>query len=113
MYTHLAFARLDACTCCALHCIILLIMLNHCLQIACSLYAPAASGNVSQCCWCRVHIFARCLQAEHLSHWGINMMAMQKTEKTMAEAEIEANKDFEWSHITESGKQLMPKSGPG
>jgi len=53
------------------------------------------------------------LQAEHLSHWGINMMAMQKTEKTMAEAEIEANKDFEWSHITESGKQLMPMSGPG
>ena len=53
------------------------------------------------------------LQAEHLSHWGINMMAMQKTEKTMAEAEIEANKDFEWSHITESGKQLMPLSGPG
>ena len=56
---------------------------------------------------------ARCLQAEHLSHWGINMMAMQKTEKTMAEAEIEANKDFEWTHITESGKQLMPMSGPG
>ena len=53
------------------------------------------------------------LQAEHLSHWGINMMAMQKTEKTMAEAEIEANKDFEWSHITESGKQLMPMTGPG
>ncbi len=53
------------------------------------------------------------LQAEHLSHWGINMMAMQKTDKTMAEAEIEANKDFEWSHITESGKQLMPISGPG
>lgn len=53
------------------------------------------------------------LQAEHLSHWGINMMAMQKTEKTMAEAEIEANKDFEWSHITEAGKQLMPMSGPG
>ncbi|KAL3152058.1 hypothetical protein ABBQ32_001169 [Trebouxia sp. C0010 RCD-2024] len=51
--------------------------------------------------------------AEHLSHWGINMMAMQKTEKTMAEAEIEANKDFEWSHITEAGKQLMPMSGPG
>lgn len=51
--------------------------------------------------------------AEHLSHWGINMLAMQKTEKTMAEAEIEANKDFEWSHITESGKQLLPMSGPG
>lgn len=51
--------------------------------------------------------------AEHLSHWGISMMAMQKTEKTMAEAEIEANKDFEWSHITESGKQLQPMSGPG
>ena len=53
------------------------------------------------------------LQAEHLSHWGINMMAMQKTEKTMAEAEIEANKGFEWNHITEAGKQLTAMSGPG
>lgn len=53
------------------------------------------------------------LQAEHLSHWGINMMAMQKTERTMAEAEIEANKGFEWNHITEAGKQLTAMSGPG
>ena len=35
-------------------------------------------------------------QAEHLADWGINMMAMQKTEK-----------------ITESGVALEPLSGPG
>lgn len=29
--------------------------------------------------------------AEHLAHWGINMMMMEKTEKTMAELEIERN----------------------
>ena len=25
---------------------------------------------------------------EHLAHWGINMMAMEKTEKTMAELQV-------------------------
>ena len=29
---------------------------------------------------------------KHLEHWGINMMKMEKTEKTMAEINIEANK---------------------
>jgi uncharacterized UBP type Zn finger protein len=29
--------------------------------------------------------------AVHLSHWGIDIMQMEKTEKTMAELEIERN----------------------
>ena len=46
-------------------------------------------------------------------HWGINMMAMQKTEKTMAELQIDLNMSFEFDKITESGESLQPLSGPG
>lgn len=52
-------------------------------------------------------------QAEHLTHWGINMMALQKTEKTMAELQIDLNMSFEFDRITEAGAALQPLSGPG
>ena len=52
-------------------------------------------------------------QAKHLEHWGINMMSMQKTEKTMAELQIDLNMSFEFDKITESGESLQPLSGPG
>lgn len=53
------------------------------------------------------------LLAAHLSHWGINMMAMEKTEKTMAELQIDLNMSFEFDKITEAGSALEPLSGPG
>ena len=37
--------------------------------------------------------------AEHLSHWGINMLGMQKTEKSMAEMNVDAR------HVT---RALLP-----
>lgn len=52
-------------------------------------------------------------QAKHLEHWGINMMSMQKTEKTMAELQIDLNMSFEFDKLTESGESLQPLSGPG
>lgn len=58
------------------------------------------------------HILAR-LQAQHLAHWGINMMSMQKTEKTMTELQIDLNMAFEADRITEAGSMLQPLSGPG
>lgn len=51
--------------------------------------------------------------AKHLAHWGINMMTMQKTEKSMAELQIDLNMAFEFNKITESGSALRPLSGPG
>jgi len=51
--------------------------------------------------------------ASHLSHWGIDIMKMEKTEKTMAELEIERNQSFEFDKITEAGAELVPVSGPG
>ena len=38
---------------------------------------------------------------------------MSKTEKTMAELEIDQNVKFEWDRITEAGAELQPLSGPG
>ncbi|KAJ1122418.1 hypothetical protein NDU88_000905 [Pleurodeles waltl] len=52
--------------------------------------------------------------AEHLSHFGIDMMKMQKTDKTMTELEIDMNQRIgEWELIQESGVQLKPLYGPG
>lgn len=50
---------------------------------------------------------------QHLRHWGINMMQMEKTDKTMAELEIDQNIQFEFDSITEAGVALTPLSGPG
>ncbi len=53
------------------------------------------------------------MQAEHLQHWGIKMVGMQKTEKTMTELQIDLNMSFEFDRITEKGAHLHPVSGPG
>ncbi|KAM9805526.1 ubiquitin carboxyl-terminal hydrolase 5 isoform X3 [Syngnathus typhle] len=51
---------------------------------------------------------------EHLSHFGINMMTMEKTERTMTELEIAVNQRVgEWEVIQESGTALRPLYGPG
>ena len=52
--------------------------------------------------------------AVHLAHFGVNMSRMQKTDKTMAELEIDLNQKVgEWDRIQESGSQLVPLYGPG
>ena len=60
----------------------------------------------------RLYINSVPWQAEHLAHWGINMMNMQKSEKTMAEMQIDLNMAYE-GRITEAGSALQPLSGPG
>jgi ubiquitin carboxyl-terminal hydrolase 5/13 len=52
--------------------------------------------------------------AAHLQHFGINMANMEKTEKTMAELEIDLNqKVSEWDRIQESASKLVSVYGPG
>lgn len=52
--------------------------------------------------------------AEHLAHFGINMMIMNKTDKTMTELEIDINMRIgEWSLIQESGQRLKLLYGSG
>ncbi|GLC48552.1 hypothetical protein PLESTB_000110300 [Pleodorina starrii] len=52
------------------------------------------------------------LLAQHLAHWGIDIMKMEKTEKTMSELQADLNTSYEFSRITESGTELQPLSGP-
>lgn len=51
--------------------------------------------------------------ARHLAHWGIDIMAMKKTDKSMAELELDMNVKFDFSKLTEEGKVLQPLHGPG
>jgi len=51
--------------------------------------------------------------AEHLSHWGIARQLMEKTEKSVAEMQVDLNKNYEFSRMTEAGKNLQRVSGLG
>lgn len=54
------------------------------------------------------------LLADHLAHWGIDTMKMQKTEKTMAELQVTLNMEYDWSKILEGdGSELKTLSGAG
>ncbi|CAG9463821.1 unnamed protein product [Pedinophyceae sp. YPF-701] len=50
---------------------------------------------------------------EHLAHWGIDMDRMEKSEKTMAEWQVDHNLSFEFGAMTEAGSKLTPLTGPG
>ena len=52
-------------------------------------------------------------QAEHLAHWGINMMQLEKTEKSLAEHELLHNQNAFDGRVTEAGSQLERLSGAG
>ncbi|KAJ3116750.1 6-phosphofructokinase, alpha subunit [Phlyctochytrium bullatum] len=49
---------------------------------------------------------------EHLSTFGINILGQQKTEKSIAELQLEQNLKFDFSMTTEDGKDLTPLFGP-
>jgi ubiquitin carboxyl-terminal hydrolase 5/13 len=52
--------------------------------------------------------------AVHLSHWGINMLKMEKSDRTMADLEIELNQKYgEASMIEEANSKLQPVYGGG
>lgn len=53
------------------------------------------------------------LLADHLAHWGIDVMKMEKTEKTLAEMEVDLNQNFNFNAITEDGADLKRLRGPG
>jgi len=53
------------------------------------------------------------LLAQHLSHWGIDIMQLEKTDKTMGEMEVALNMKYDWSRILEGGEELQTLSGPG
>lgn len=50
---------------------------------------------------------------EHLSSFGIEVEKQTKTEKTMAELNLDANLALQLSKLFEEGKVLDPVFGPG
>lgn len=51
--------------------------------------------------------------APHLKHFGINVVDLSKTEKSMTELQLEQNLKFDFSITGEDGKDLEPVFGPG
>jgi ubiquitin carboxyl-terminal hydrolase 5/13 len=51
--------------------------------------------------------------ARHLAHWGINIAEREKTEKSLMEMQVEQNLRWDFSMITEDGKELQPLFGEG
>jgi ubiquitin carboxyl-terminal hydrolase 5/13 len=49
----------------------------------------------------------------HLLHWGINIKDRIKTEKSLTEMQLEQNLRWEFSMLTEDGKELTPLFGAG
>jgi len=49
----------------------------------------------------------------HMAHWGINVGELEKTDKTLAEMNVELNENFDFNRILESGKDSAPCFGPG
>eukprot|EP01125_Pyxidicula_operculata_P012178 TRINITY_DN3996_c0_g1_i1.p1 TRINITY_DN3996_c0_g1~~TRINITY_DN3996_c0_g1_i1.p1 ORF type:complete len:804 (-),score=233.06 TRINITY_DN3996_c0_g1_i1:27-2411(-) len=50
---------------------------------------------------------------KHLRHWGLDIEKLTKTDKTVAELEIELQYNFDWSRVQEKSKKLVPVYGPG
>jgi len=51
--------------------------------------------------------------SDHLSHWGIDIMKLEKTDKTLNEMEVDINLKYDWARILENGKEVDPISAPG
>lgn len=51
--------------------------------------------------------------ADHLSFWGIDIMTLEKTDKSFGEMEVDLNKSYGWSKLMEGSEQLEPLSGAG
>lgn len=50
---------------------------------------------------------------EHLRKLGIDIKTQEKTEKTITEISLEANKNLTLSKVLEEGKLLVPVFGEG
>ncbi|RLN69355.1 hypothetical protein BBJ29_000222 [Phytophthora kernoviae] len=51
--------------------------------------------------------------AKQLTHFGINVNNLRKTEKSMDELQVGLNLSYEFDAVTEAGKKLAPVSGAG
>lgn len=50
---------------------------------------------------------------EYLSHWGIDIMKLEKTELTLGETEVKTNLNHNWNLVQEQGEKFELVSAPG
>jgi len=94
---------------------------NHAIQhfestghpVCCKLGTITPEGTADLYCYAHDDSVLDPNLAAHLQHWGIHVSNQQKTEKSMAELQLDQNLKFDFSMTTEDGKQLEPLSGPG
>jgi ubiquitin carboxyl-terminal hydrolase 5/13 len=53
------------------------------------------------------------LLGKHMAHWGINVMGMEKTVKSLAEMQVDLNLNAQLGRIEEAGKKLEKVFGAG
>ena len=82
-------------------------------SVAVKLGSITAEGNADIYCYACDEERVDLDLAKHLSHWGIKIADRVKTEKSLTEMNIEENMRWEFSMITEDGKEMRPIFGKG
>ncbi|KAJ1960478.1 ubiquitin C-terminal hydrolase Ubp14, partial [Dipsacomyces acuminosporus] len=82
-------------------------------KVSCKLGTITPEGTADAYCYaCDDNRLDPSLSA-HLQSFGISVSAQQKTEKSIAELQLEQNLKFDFSMTTADGTQLEPVAGPG
>ncbi|TPX36157.1 hypothetical protein SmJEL517_g01651 [Synchytrium microbalum] len=81
--------------------------------VACKLGTVTPEGTADIYCYTCDYERLDPLLGKHLAHFGIDVGSQEKTEKSMAELQLEQNLKFDFSMTTEDGKQMDPLFGPG
>ena len=81
--------------------------------VVCKLGTITPRGEASIHCYqCNDEVLDKKL-GEHLAKLGIDFLSQNKTEKSVTEINLEANKSFTLSKVLEAGKVLVPVYGAG
>ncbi|TPX51477.1 hypothetical protein SeMB42_g00703 [Synchytrium endobioticum] len=81
--------------------------------LACQLGTVTPEGTADVYCYTCDNERLNPFLSKHLAHFGIDVGSQEKTEKSMAELQLEHNLKFDFSMTTEDGKQLPALYGPG
>lgn len=84
---------------------------QHCVALKLGTITPEGGASI-HCYACDDDVLDKKL-GEHLRVIGIEMASQTKTEKSIAEMNLEANLNLTLSKVLEEGKVLTPVFGPG
>ena len=83
---------------------------GHCVNVKIGTITPEGKASI-HCYKCDEEVLDNDL-AQHLRVLGIEISSQVKTEKSIAEQELEANLNLTLSKVIEEGKTLVPVFGP-